>query len=310
MAASRPPFDVHPLDVPLVFVSSRVQPGELAIEAQGRELRPGGTLYRLDPEGTVTALVHAPELFDVARPSVSFDGQWVAFAGLEASHTQWCIYKVPASGGPAERLTDPADNPVQDFIDASDGVDNRLREVGDHAPVWLPDGRIAFASTRYPTLAASCGERSTNLYVMDGDGGDLHRISTSRSGLVDPAVLADGRIVASYYHDNMNAPHTELPGLRFIEPDRHWQERFWLLWAMNPDGTGAARFANLVGGVDGDHEWGVHQPRELPSGEIVAAVREDATLIDRRAFHSAVAVAGGATPDTCWTRTRPWTRRR
>jgi hypothetical protein len=281
-------FEVQPIDVPLVFVSRDSGPGELAIEAQGRELRPGGALYRVDPDGVVRALVHTPELFDVSRPSVSFDAQWVAFAGLDSELGSWSIYKVPAGGGPAERLTRPAANPVQDFIDATEDVDNRLKMVGDHSPAWLPDGRVAFASTRYPTLAASCGERSTNLYVMNGDGGDLHRISTSRSGLIDPDVLADGRIVASYYRDNMNAPHPEEPGLRAIEPDRHWQDRYWFLWAMNPDGTGAARFANVVGGVDGDHMWGVHQPRELPSGDMVATVREDATLIDRLAFTSAV----------------------
>ncbi len=287
--ASKPEPPSSGLDVPIVFVSRGQGSAELAVEAQGRELRPGGTLRRLDPDGTVHDLVTSPDLYDVAKPSVSFDGEWVAFAAIGSEHDYWSIYKVPAAGGDATRLTVPLLNPVQDFIETEPRVDSRLMGVGDFSPAWLPDGRIAFASTRYPTLAASCGERMTNIYVMNGDGSDLHRISTTRSGMVDPTVLRDGRIVASYYRDNMNQPAPEGPGLRPIVGDRHWQDRYWMLWAMNPDGTGASRFANITGGVDGDEDWGVHHPKQLAEGDMVAAVRPDATLIDLRAFKSGVA---------------------
>jgi hypothetical protein len=287
--ADVPQAQTHPLDVAVVYVSREQDSRELGVEAQGRELRPGGKLRRLETDGSVRDLVTSPELHDVARPSVSFNGQWVAFAAIRDELDYWGIYRVPVEGGVAEQLTAPTINPVQDFIDTTERVDTRLSGVGDFAPVWLPDGRIAFLSTRYPTLAASCGERMTNVYVMTGDGSEIHRISTSRSGIVDPAVLQDGRIVAAYYRDNMNEPLPEGSGLRPIVGDRHWQDRYWMLWAMNPDGTGASRYANITGGVDGDHEWGVHQPREMAGGDLVAAVRSDATLIDMKAYKSGIA---------------------
>lgn len=279
-----------PIDVSVVFVSRLQTTREVPIEAEGRELRPGGTLHIRDADGSVRPLVTMPELYDVARPSVSPDGEWVVFSAVHEDRSPWCLYRVAASGGPALQLTFPQENPVEDSFDDLDKVPSQLRGVGDFSPVYLPDGRIAFSSTRYPTLAASCGQRSTNLYVMDAEGTNVHRITTTRSGLVDPTVMRDGRLLASYYRDNMNIPHPEQAGLRAIEGDRHWQNRYWMLWAMNPDGSGAARYANVVGGVDGDDAWGVHQPRELPSGDLVATVRSDETLIDRRAFDSAIAV--------------------
>ena len=279
-----------PIDASVVFVSRRQTTREVPIEAEGRELRPGGTLHIRDADGSVRPLVTVPELYDVARPSVSPDGEWVVFAAVKDELSPWCLYRVAANGGPALQLTFPQGNPVEDTFAELERVPSQLRGVGDFSPLFLPDGRIAFASTRYPTLAASCGQRSTNLYVMEADGSNARRITTTRSGLVDPTVMRDGRILASYYRDNMNIPHTEQGGLRAIEGDRHWQARYWMLWAMNPDGTGAARYANVVGGVDGDEAWGVHQPRELASGDIVATVRSDETLIDRRAFDSAIAV--------------------
>ena len=279
-----------PVDVPLVFVSRAQTTGELPIEAEGRELRPGGTLKVREVDGTVRPLVHLPELFDVARPAVSPDGEWVVFSAVKNEHSPWSLFRVPAAGGPAVQMTFPAENPVGDLFAELADVPNQLRGVGDHAPIYLPDGRIAFLSTRYPTLAASCGQRSTNLYVMEPDGSGIRRVTSTRSGVVDPSILQDGRILVSYYRDNMNLPHPEGPGLRPIEGDRHWQTRYWMLWATHPDGTGAARYANVVGGVDGDGDWGVHHARELPTGDIVATVRSDATLIDRRAFDSAITV--------------------
>jgi len=291
-APARPPLELtgHGLDVPIVFVSRECDGRELGVEAQGRELRPGGRLVRMETDGTVGDLVSSPLLFDVARPSVSFNGEWIAFSGIRHERDLWSIYRVPADGGEAEQITRPHDNPVQDFIDTADRVDSRIMGVGDFSPIWLPDGRIAFLSTRYPTLAASCGERMTNLYVMEADGKDIRRISTTRSGVVDPSVLRDGRIVVSYYHDNMNEPRSEGAGLRPIVGDRHWQDRYWMIWAMNPDGTGASRYANIAGGVDGDQDWGVHHPREMASGDLVAAVRTDATLIDMKAYKSGIAM--------------------
>ena len=278
------------LDFPLVFAARTSMNGILPIEADGRDERPGGTLYRLEPDGTLLDLVQDPDLYDVARPAVSLDGETIAFAAVQTDDDSWSIWTVPATGGQAKRLTQPDHNPVQDAIDAGGAVFSELEGVGDYSPFWLADGRIGFASTRYPTLAASCGLRMPNVYVMQSDGSDIRRITTTRSGIVDPWPLADGRILGAYYSDNMNAPHPEDEGLRPLAPQRHWQVRYWDLWAFETDGSDAGRYANVVGGVGEDQDWGVHQAKELPDGRIVATVRKDATLLDLDTYSSAVTI--------------------
>ncbi len=278
------------LDVPLAFVSRVRNNSVLPIEANGREARPGGTLYRRDEDGSVRELVFGPELFDVARPAVSSDAELIVFSAIETELDAWSIWTVSAAGGVATRLTQPEYNPVQDAIDVGGPEFEELNGLGDHSPFFLPDGRIGFASTRYPTLAASCGRREPNIYVMEPDGSDIHRITTTRSGIVDPWMLSDGRIVGAYYSDNMNMPNPDGEGLRELVPQRHWQARYWDLWAFAPDGSGAGRYANVLGGDGDDEAWGVHQARETSDGRIVATVREDATLIDQDSYPSAVTI--------------------
>ncbi len=278
------------LDVPVALVARNAWESRLPIEADGRDERPGGTLYRLEPDGVVTELVTSPVLFDAARPAVSPDGQTIAFTAIETEDDGWSIWTVPATGGVATRLTHPPKNPVQDAIDAGGPEFSQLEGTGDYSPFWLQDGRIGFASTRYPTLAASCGLREPNIYLMQADGSDIRRITTTRSGIVDPWPLADGRIVGAYYSDNMNAPHPEGEGLRPLVPQRHWQARYWNLWAFAPDGSGASRYANVLGGVGEDEAWGVHQAKELIDGRLVATVRKDATLLDMDTYRSGVTI--------------------
>jgi hypothetical protein len=285
---SGPRLEPSGLETPIVYVARTSMNGLLPVEAAGRDERPGGELLRLDPDGRHYPLVVGPPLYDVARPAVSPDGQTVAFAAIEQPDDPWTIWTVPAAGGAATQVTHPTDNPVQDAIDAGGEEFSALAGMGDYSPFWLADGRIGFASTRYPTLAASCGRREPNIYIIQPGDWDPVRITTTRSGIVDPWPLADGRIVGAYYVDNMNIPHPEAEGLRPLVAQRHWQARYWNLWAFDPDGTGAARYANVLGGVGEDQEWGVHQAKELPDGRLVASVRRDATLIDLDPYKSAV----------------------
>jgi len=287
---SGPPMTPSGLDVPIVYVARVYMNSILPVEANGRDERPGGTLLRLNPDGSHYPLVVGPLFFDVARPAVSPDGETIAFSAVRTPDDDWTIWTVPASGGGATQITHPVSNPVQDAIDAGSTEFSELEGVGDYSPFWLADGRIGFASTRYPTLAASCGRREPNIYVIQPGEWDPVRITTTRAGIVDPWPLADGRIVGAYYSDNMNAPHPEDEGLRPLEPQRHWQARYWNLWAFEPDGTGAARYANVAGGVGQDEEWGVHQAKELADGRLVTSVRNDATLIDLDPYKSAITI--------------------
>ena len=134
-----------------------------------------------------------------------------------------------------------------------------LRALDDYDPAWLPDGRIVFASTRWPSFAHYGGVRTSNLYVMDADGGRLHRITAERNGADCPAVdPATGQIVFARWWRNQRFPLDRLDarsGAEGIEwkdglsavrgvqldgrpesGDLLWRNA-WQLATIRPDGT-------------------------------------------------------------------------
>ena len=59
----------------------------------------------------------------------------------------------------------------------------------------LPDGRVVFASTRFPVLSQQ-GPVASNLFVTNVDGTGLTRITTERQGGEEPSVdPTDGRLL-------------------------------------------------------------------------------------------------------------------
>jgi len=273
-------FIPHPssLNVPIVFVSRNrmdtvdglhVGP---PVNARGRESIPGGRLRVLYPDGTVADLTDGREIYDVADPDVSYDAKHVVFAGVPAPDGRWRIYEIGIDGTGLRQLTF-SDWPVPpDLAPAQRRAAGRfLQAYGDFCPAYLPDGRIIFASTRYPTQSASCGERGTNLYVMNPDGSTLHRVTTTRAGVYDPSILSDGRVLLTQWSDNQNVPAPAGPGLREPIADVNFAPSAWNIWAMRPDGSNTGHYAFTFGPLE--DQGGLCQPREMPDGRIVFTVR-------------------------------------
>ena len=91
-------------------------------------------------------------------------------------------------------------------------------------PCYLPDGGIAFISTRcqYGILCDAPDDFTTTvLYRMDADGRNLRKLSNSSVSEASPVVLPDGRILYTRWeYVDKGAVSVKC------------------LWAMRPDGIG------------------------------------------------------------------------
>ena len=118
------------------------------VEVLGREKAVGGSLMALYPDGHVENLTSG-RLFDVSRPSVSFDATKIVFSAVRSAKDQWHIYEINLDGTGLKQLTfDDRNIPVL----ADNNVPKQNRNVfaryGDFSPVYLPDGRVIFSSSR------------------------------------------------------------------------------------------------------------------------------------------------------------------
>lgn len=248
-----------------------------------------GKLQVLEPDGAVRTLVDGTNptaaskfLIDVNAPDVSWDGQTLVFAGLpQGSYAlgplhdpgAWRLYTIQADGTGLTQITF-SDQDGLDFTQFG-GAGLSLRPYDDTDPAWLPDGRIVFSSTRWPSGGQYGGVRASNLYVVGADGAGLHRITAERNGadrpLVDPLT---GKIVYARWWRNHrfatddgssladpNGGWIQKDGLTVNRsnhvggPDNLWRNH-WQIATINPDGTGLAQWAGHFRSENDNHFYG------------------------------------------------------
>lgn len=203
-----------PPDGSIYLPSAHDMPG-VGARSRFRVAAPGRLLVR-ESDGRVRALVDGARpssaslsLIDVNAPDVSYDGKRIVFAGLPAGDYQtgpnidpdaWRIFVINADGsGLAQLTTSDQELDLSQFEGAAIG----LRAYDDTDPAWLPDGRIVFTSTRWPSFGHYSGVRTTNLYVVNADGSNLHRITAERNGADRPQVdPLTGKIVFARWWRN------------------------------------------------------------------------------------------------------------
>ena len=145
-------------------------------------------------------------------------------------------------------------------------------EIGhDIMPKYLPDGRIIFSSTRqsqsqavlldegkggFPAMDEDQNEFSFNLHVMNDDGLGVKQVSFNQSHDLDPAVMADGRIVFSRWDHNANNDAVNL-------------------YRMNPDGSALELLYGQQSHDTGTNNQEIHfmQPRQVQDDRVMVLVR-------------------------------------
>ncbi len=186
-------------------------------------------------DGSVTELL--PEMRDglFDRFDLSFDAQKIVFGYQRPEPEGMRIYEVGTDGGNLRQLTFPPDdeeervfrynvNPPRNLASDFSGYATAYGHwTDDMHPCYLPDGRIAFVSTR-SERGVLCGFHTltiNNLHMMNNDGSNLCLFSPAPLHEYSPAILNDGRLAYSRweYVDK---------GVGACQP----------LWVMHTDGTG------------------------------------------------------------------------
>jgi len=187
-------------------------------------------LSPVGPDGEVAELVPelAGGLFD--RFDLSYDARRVVFGYKKSPEDSFRVYEIeidPAAGrmvpGSLRQLTSGGgDEDPQAILRNAGRVVYQDRAFDDMDPIYLPDGRIMFTSTRAMQLVfCAPGSTVTTLYVMDADGRNVRRVSDSPVNETAPSMLADGRVVYTRWE--------------YVDKGLGNGEG---LWAIRPDGTG------------------------------------------------------------------------
>ncbi|WP_144391332.1 PD40 domain-containing protein [Pleionea sediminis] len=220
--------------------------------AQARDI---STRAFIDPENP-----DVTPLYDVKDLSVSPDGLKLVFAMRapedpnldEEDQPKWNIWQY-------ELETDTLTRVIASNIVAEDGH--------DVMPTYLPDGRIAFASTRqrqakailldegkpqFSGLEEGLDTHAFVLHVMSDDGSNLKQITFNQSHDFNPTLLEDGR-------------------LAFLRLDQMGGSNAHSLYTVHPDGTNLQRLYGYHSQNTGNGgvEAVFSDPQIMPDGRLL-----------------------------------------
>ncbi len=124
-------------------------------------------------------------------PDLSFDAKELLFAFKGSKAGDTAIYRINMDGtGLKQILRPPTEGVCREKPAGLFGTG-----VHDYSPCHLPDGRIAFLSTRTAGLVMCFNNHVANLHTMNADGSDMKSISVNNQTEFDPTILPDGRIM-------------------------------------------------------------------------------------------------------------------
>lgn len=237
---------------PIIFVSRNPLPGGEPGSLPGfgplhRTAVVGGKLMLRERSGRIRVLVDSSKLIDVADPCVSWNGKKVLFSGVQHRDSSWRIFEIGIDGKGFRQLTF-SDRQVD--LSQFGATASLFQRYDDFDPCYLPSGKIAFASTRYPSLAMVERVRASNIYVMDADGKNLRRITSERNGGEEPTVdPVTGRIVYARWWANVDRPSNVTRNNLSREDATALTTDIGNLWhavAINPDGDALKLYAGYA----------------------------------------------------------------
>jgi len=181
------------VDMPVVLtrVPAGGTPGELRPGPRAgaaADLDPAVQLVLLAPDGSTRVLTS--HFHSASDADVSVDGGRILFAGQAAAGGDWNIYEMDLQSLTTRQVT-------RNASDCRSPIYTSIYYTITEKEPWE---QIAFVST----LARQADERgtgpATSLYTCKLDGSFLQRITYNLSSDLDPAIMADGRLVYAAWH--------------------------------------------------------------------------------------------------------------
>jgi len=200
--------------------------------------RPGGGIFVLeiprDGDGLQPDRASLTSLFEsgggIARnPVADFDVQRVYFGYRDSDPGYYHMMSMAPDGTDLRQITD---GPFHDFW-----------------PTPLPNGELAFISTRCTCRVFCWRPQSSVLYRMKPDGSEIRQLSLANLTEWAPSVMNDGRIIWTrweYVDKGADFGHT--------------------LWSIRPDGT----YPELIFGNDIIQPNGYANGRQVPGSKEIA----------------------------------------
>jgi tricorn protease-like protein len=178
------------------------------------------------PSGNVTTLLDVPEGV-VRDPDVCFDGSKILFSMRRNRSDDYHIYEMDADGSNLRQLT----------------FGNELSDID---PIYLPDDRILFTSTREPKYCMCNRHIMGNLFTMNRDGSNVQQIGHSTLHEGHAALLPDGRVIYDRW-EYVDRNFGDAQGVWVTNPDG---TNHAIFWGNNTNSPGAVLDARAIPGTD------------------------------------------------------------
>jgi hypothetical protein len=192
--------------------------------------KPGGGIFVLSlKDGSLRQVASELEGGVFGRFDLSFDAETILFDWKRSIDEGYRIFEIGVDGrGLRQVLQAPPDEAqvIDRYRPTNANKGTYHSGSDDMHPCYLPDGGIAFVSTRcQASTLCHGGDAFTTpvLYRVDADGGNLKQLSFGALSEFTPTVLPDGRIMYSRWeYVDKGAVSTKC------------------IWSMRPDGTASA----------------------------------------------------------------------
>ena len=203
----------------------------------------------------------------VRDPTISFDGTKVLFSFRKSKDDDYHLGEMTLDFNRAPIVLN-ADTPTG----AIDGFRQItfLSGVSDIDPIYLPDGRFLFSSTREPKYCMCNRHIMGNLYVANADGTNIEQIGKSTLFEGHPSLLPDGRVIYDRW-EYVDRNFGDAQGVWVTNPDGTKHEIFWGNNTASPGGVIDAR---IMPGSDSEFICVFGSCHDRPWGSVA--------LVDRR----------------------------